>query len=173
MYDAVAGRLGYAGFLTPEQQQSDTVRRAAPEEVLLRRVNAPEQIPYDYYNVDERLGPDQRLPDSDLLKAIGAYASDFFSAATLDGGRHDYRSLDETALLAVGILLEEASRELLGKTGDMALVEREGLESGREESKMAKHQIIGSVKPPPSPEYVSDESDIDGEENESPKKKRK
>lgn len=33
--------------------------------------------------------------------------------------------MDETALIAMGILLEEAAKESLGETGDMALVEGE------------------------------------------------
>lgn len=35
----------------------------------------------------------------------------------------DERSLDETALLAFGILLEEAARESLGKNGDLVFTE--------------------------------------------------
>lgn len=34
-------------------------------------------------------------------------------------------SLDETALLAFGILMEEASREILGSTGDLVITEGE------------------------------------------------
>lgn len=34
-----------------------------------------------------------------------------------------FRSMDDTALLAVGILLEEAADEVLGETGDMVFVE--------------------------------------------------
>ena len=66
--------------------------------------------------------------------------------ATTNKGQHDFRSLDETALLAMGILLEEAVREMLGETGDMALVEPEGLEQGLPESKITKHQIEGRVE---------------------------
>lgn len=40
------------------------------------------------------------------------------------GGRSvDERSMDETALLAFGILLEEASREVLGQRGDLVFTE--------------------------------------------------
>ncbi|KAK4179310.1 hypothetical protein QBC36DRAFT_343849 [Triangularia setosa] len=38
----------------------------------------------------------------------------------------DLQSLDETALLAFGVLLEEASREVLGKRGDLVFTEAEG-----------------------------------------------
>ena len=37
----------------------------------------------------------------------------------------DFESLDETALLAVGILMEEMAGDVLGETGDMAFVEGE------------------------------------------------
>ncbi|KAM7213878.1 hypothetical protein V8F06_010756 [Rhypophila decipiens] len=40
----------------------------------------------------------------------------------------DERSMDETALLAFAILLEEAGRSSLGKTGDLVFVETEGEE---------------------------------------------
>ena len=67
----------------------------------------------------------RRLPDSDLLKAIHTYASDYYSRATADGGRGDFHSMDETALLAMAILLEESAKESLGDTGDLAFVEGE------------------------------------------------
>ncbi|KAJ9195639.1 hypothetical protein DTO164E3_6715 [Paecilomyces variotii] len=43
------------------------------------------------------------------------------------GGRSqdDYQSMDETALIAMGILLEEMAQEYLGETGDLILVEEE------------------------------------------------
>ncbi|KAL9068932.1 MAG: hypothetical protein Q9157_006347 [Trypethelium eluteriae] len=110
----------------------------APEDILFRANDAP--IRYeedDLYFQNEKLGPAQRLPDSDLLKAIHAYASDYYFCNTVDevikiyGGRKekikgrgvDFVSMDETALLTMGILMEEAARERLGKTGDLALVE--------------------------------------------------
>lgn len=66
------------------------------------------------------------LPESDLLKAIHGYASAFYNAR--DGGRSggggpDERSMDETALIAFGILLEEAGREVLGRRGDLVFTE--------------------------------------------------
>lgn len=57
-----------------------------------------------------------------MLKAIHAYASDFYASATGDRGKNDWRSLDETALLALGILLEEAASEGVGENGDLAFV---------------------------------------------------
>ena len=172
VYDAVAGHVGLLGLLKPEELGSSRVELSAPEEVLLRRIGAPDIIPYDYYNADERLYNVRELPDSDLLTAIHAYTSDFYKAATPDSGLYDFRSLDETALLAVGVLLEEAALEALGKTGDMALTEPEGLQEGASESKMTKYQIIGKVKPGDSPQHASGHEDED-EEDKKPHKRRK
>ena len=94
--------------------------------MLFRRKGAP--IRYeedDFYWADRDLTKEQRLPESDLLKAIHAYASDFYGRAVKWRGKVDFESLDETALLAVGILMEEMAREVLGETGDLAFVEGE------------------------------------------------
>ena len=159
VYDAVAGRVGLNGFLTPEQLQSSSVIPYAAHEVLQRSINAPDQDFESLYSADGRLKPTQKLPDSDLVKAAHSYASDFYNMAIENRGQHDFRSLDETALLAFGILLEEASREMLGVTGDMALIEPEGLEHGLPESKITKYQVQGRVNPRPTPETGSDASD--------------
>ena len=79
----------------------------------------------DSYFASDQLGSAQRLPDSDLLKHIHAYASDFYRSATTSRGKRDWRSMDETALIALGILIEETAAEQLGGTGDLALVEGE------------------------------------------------
>lgn len=79
----------------------------------------------DFYFANEGLPPDRPLPDSDLLKAMHTYSSDFYRHATMDRGRTSWRSMDETALIALGILLEETAKEALGETGDMVFVEGE------------------------------------------------
>ena len=130
VYDAVAGRAGYEGFLSSPypSKHRDTPSTSniavPPEEVLFRRKGAPTRYEEDdVYFQDRHLRSDQQLPDSDLLKALHAYASDFYASETDDGGKIDWKSLDETALLALGILVEEAAREALGSSGDLALVE--------------------------------------------------
>jgi len=101
----------------------------APEEVLFRRKGAPKRYAEnDIYWADRSLTDDQRLPDSDLLKAIHTYASDFYQRATKNKGAIDFESLDETALLCFGILLEETARHVLGDTGDLAFVEGEEID---------------------------------------------
>lgn len=108
--------------------------RLAPEEVLFKRKYAPTRYAeYDIYWANEDL-PDGglgHLPDGNLLKSIHGYASRFYEATAarpetrcVVGGRTiDERSMDETALLAFGILLEEASRDALGKRGDLIFTE--------------------------------------------------
>ena len=169
LYDAVAGKVGINGFLTREQLESSRYIPQAPEEVLLRGINAPQRMSDNFYNAEEKLRVGDRLPESDLLKAIHSYTSDFYSLVTRDRGKYDFKSLDESALIAMGILMEEATREALGENGDMVLVEPEGLKDGLE-TKLTKHQIKGKVQPPPTPQYASEESE---EDEESPKKKRK
>lgn len=106
----------------------------APEEVLFSRKNAPQRYAEkDIYFASENLPDGGRdvLPDSDTVKAVHEYASHFYEALgqRLDRtGRGrithvDERSMDETALLAFGILLEEAARESLGKDGDLVFTE--------------------------------------------------
>lgn len=107
----------------------------APEEVLFSRTNAPQRYAEkDIYLAHEDLpagGVRGVLPDSDLVKALHGYASHFYEAMGQRHGRDgrentacvNERSMDETALLAVGILLEEAARESLGRNGDLVFTE--------------------------------------------------
>lgn len=155
VYDAVAGRVGFNGFLSRSQLEIGATA-LKPEEVMLRRVGAPSGVKDEYYNGDALLKPDQRLPDAEVVKAVHQYASDYY-AAHADRVNHNYRSFDETAMLALAMLMEEATVGSLGENGDMVLIEPEGLEDGLPESAMAKHQVRGRVKPPPTPDPPSSE----------------
>lgn len=130
LYDAVAGRVGYEGFLTEQQPSryrdtaSSTHVALPPEEILFRRKGAPVRFAEDdIYAADRQLQPHQKLPDSDLLKTVHAYIPDRYGKDSRDSSDIESRSLDETALLAIGILLEEAATHALGRTGDLAFVE--------------------------------------------------
>lgn len=172
LYDAVAGKLGPRGFLSNEELGSSSHLPSGPETYLLRRTNIPsDMLDRSYASVADAISSG-KLPDSETLKAVHAYASDFyFSTTGKEKCKIDTRSLDETALIAVGILLEEAVREALGENGDMAFVEPEGLENGLGESKMTKHQIQGRVK---SSTVISPHSDEDSVvEDASPAKRLK
>lgn len=108
--------------------------RLAPEEVLFQRKGAPQRYQEkDVYFAHEDLPAEGRgiLPDSDTLTATHNYVSQFFEVAG-----HGYRvlgqernprpaerSMDETALLAFGMLFEEASRDALGRNGDLVFTE--------------------------------------------------
>lgn len=188
VYDAVAGRVGLNGFLKPSQLQSASSSsnfstQLRPEEVLLRRVNAPDKIPYDYYDADHKLDPvAQKLPDSELLKDIHGYVSEYYEATTIDkdasGVRHDdgtdFKSFDETAILAMGILLEEACKEALGENGDMVFSEPVSYGMGLPRSSMSRHQVIGRVVPDVVEEYrESESSDEDNEQEQEEARPRK
>lgn len=138
------GRVSSTGFIPPTPRVSayrDTPSSSTvavpPEEVLFRRKGAPTRYEEDdIYWADRHLTEDQRLPESDLLKAIHSYASDFYGRAVKGKGMVDFESLDETALLAVGVLMEEMAGDVLGETGDLAFVEGEddGVEKAEEEA---------------------------------------
>ena len=76
----------------------------------------------------------------------------------------------------MGVLLEEASQELLGATGDMVLVEPENLGDGLTETDATKYRIIGKVRPIPIKDTDestnSDHSNSDMDEDERRVRKR-
>jgi len=149
VFDAVAGRVTLNGALGDSEDAITRSRRRlsvtssryssrnpklAPEEALFKRKNAPARYAeYDIYWANEDLpdGGHRHLPDSDLLRSVHGYASRFYEAAAARLGPRsvvgtrviDERSMDETALLAFGILLEEAGRDTLGKRGDVVFTE--------------------------------------------------
>lgn len=106
----------------------------APEEVLFSRKRAPQRYAEkDIYFANDSLPDAGRniLPESDMVKAVHGYASHFYEALGRrcageprgDIGRVNERSMDETAILAFGILLEEAAQYSLGKDGDFVFTE--------------------------------------------------
>ena len=133
----------------------------APDEVLFRRKDAPERyFEYDIYHAHERDLPHEGqgiLPESDLLKAIHGYTSKFYDAKDHDSSAMgnwnvNERSMDETALLALGILLEEAGKEVLGRRGDLVFTEgaedAQGSSGGgevvaRDDFRIVGHQDVG------------------------------
>lgn len=126
-----------------------------PQEALFRQTEAPALFAeYDLYNAHTRLLPNGDagcvLPSSDLLTGIHAYASTFYEALSTPTGNTTAQrrrgrkrahfvgqrninegSLDETALLAFGVLLEEAGRELLGRRGEMVFTEGQEVATSR------------------------------------------
>ncbi|KAK2615751.1 hypothetical protein N8I77_002483 [Diaporthe amygdali] len=150
LYDAVAGRVSLkfskddatgGSHKTASRQHHLGDPVLTPEEVLFSRKRAPQRYAEkDIYFANESLPDGGRniLPDSDMVKAVHGYASHFYEALGHRRageprgyiGRVNERSMDETAILAFGILLEEAACESLGKEGD--LVFTEGVEDGED-----------------------------------------
>lgn len=126
-----------------------------PEAVLFRRKNAPARFAEnDLYFANEQR-PGIELPDSDLLKALHCYASDFYSRNTADAGIGDWKSLDETALIALGVLIEEVS--CLSRTGDMVFTEGEQVTISASSPNISQGTSRGRA----SKKRRVDESDID------------
>lgn len=127
-----AGRISVGGFIPKQSAVSSTRDTASsstvalpPESVLFRTKYAPTRYAEsDIYFLNEKNSVTD-LPESDLLKALHCYTSDFYACATSDGGLDDWQSLDETALIALGVLMEEAALNTLGETGDLVFTEGE------------------------------------------------
>jgi hypothetical protein len=95
------------------------------ELVVLAEPKVPPEIAEDVMVYEEWLRnlPSQlSLPDSDLLRAIHAYVSDFQSVLQR---LPEYTRMDGTALLCLGVLLEEMVAEAVGETGHLAFLESE------------------------------------------------
>lgn len=142
VYDAVAGRACHRGLIckppliaSSRDTASSSTVPVPPEEVLFRGRGAPQRYEEsDFYWASEKLPLQgaEILPESDLLKAVHTYASVFYGRR---GGKADFLSLDETALMAVGVLLEEWVDRLLGKGGEGVFVE-----GGEEEEEEAVNE---------------------------------
>ena len=150
--------MGKRGQGVQKHTKGDSIR---PDEALFRRKGAPGRfLEHDIYFSHQRdLPRDGRgvLPDSDLLKAVHAYSSRFYGAQRKiqgDYGDTDERSMDETALLAFGILLEEAGREALGRRGDLVFTEAGALDGQEAAGSSSPREVtvgqqeIGSQKIP-------------------------
>ncbi|ROV87209.1 hypothetical protein VMCG_10828 [Cytospora schulzeri] len=165
VYDAVAGRVSLK--FSKDTATSGSRKTLAgqhhhlgdpvltPEEALFSRKRAPQRYAErDIYFAHDELPDGGRdvLPDSDMLKSVHGYASRFYDALgqrhggrTRGDTRHvDERSMDETALLAFGILLEEAAREALGKDGDLVFTEGVVEDDGEtRDARRAPHAPVG------------------------------
>lgn len=143
--DIFVGRVNTRGS-TLRAHLNNNLKPLTPQQVLFARTGAPTIYAEktDEYNY-AKSAPPGSIPDGDLLKALHTYASDFYARmpdprfkdrrrrgdgeesfeamkARLKGCR-DFRSMDETALIAMGVLMEEMIKESLGETGDLAFVE--------------------------------------------------
>lgn len=181
--DIFVGRVNTRGS-TLRAHLNNNLKPLTAQQVLFARTGAPtiyaEKI--DEYNYAKRAPPGS-IPDGDLLKALHTYASDFYARmpdprvrdrrrkgdgeesfeamkARLKGCR-DFRSMDETALTAMGVLMEEMIKESLGETGDLAFAE-EG-EISRKIRKRRKVEPAAIVIPDDVDAEADDEEDEERE----------
>ncbi|CAK7564453.1 MAG: hypothetical protein SEPTF4163_002345 [Sporothrix epigloea] len=174
VYDAVAGRIRLRQPRPPKwpgQPVKYRNTRLAPEEVLFRGAKAPARFEEtDLYHAHADLADDV-LPPSDLVKAIHHFAGHYYEALARRQGvlgdpvveaeraqrssaqenqkperLVDERSMDETALLAFGILLEEAAREMLGAKGALVLTEPADEDEDEDEEDGEGDEAGGEVK---------------------------
>jgi hypothetical protein len=98
-------------------------------------IDAEKQASQNYLQWLSMLPDGLELPDSDILKALHTYASDFYGSladaeakGVQAGVRHgtaelDFQNMDSSALIALGVLVEELTAKELGSDGDLALLE--------------------------------------------------
>jgi hypothetical protein len=153
-------------------KHSTRITSLAPEEVLFQRKDAPARYAEeDIYMAHERDLPDggrDVLPDSDLLKAVHSYTSHYYEALGRNAPEHyvgrrniNQQSMDETALLAFGILLEEAGREVLGKHGD--LVFTEGVEASDDGGEEDNEHVDSEEEEEEDDDDADEDDDNDGD----------
>jgi len=77
----------------------------------------------DYYHAHASTTAQRLLPDGALLTALHAYMSKLYNQTAGPEDEKTWKCMDETALIAFGVLVEETAKELLGETGDLAFTE--------------------------------------------------
>lgn len=123
------GRVTQAGLVGRVKDFKGSAQSLRPDEVLFKQLNAPVRYEEsDDYCAHARLPKGQHLPSSDLLSTLHAYISMKYCREAQTGSQRPWKCMDETALIAFGILIEETVREVLGDSGDLALTEAACLE---------------------------------------------
>ncbi|KAK5987168.1 hypothetical protein PT974_11286 [Cladobotryum mycophilum] len=126
----------------PERYEEHDIYRAHERDLLLS---------YPSATTTAAAGAGLVLPESELLQAVHSYSSQFYGALNRDAQQRlprvgggggvavrrrrnvDECSMDETALLAFGILLEEAAREVLGRRGHLVFTEPAADDDGQQQ----------------------------------------
>ena len=118
------GRVTRAGLIGNVKAAKSSKKPLRPDEVLFKRKNAPVRYEEDdYYPAHRRLPPGQELPSGDLAAALHANISRLYAKTERPGMHRTRKPMDETALIALSILMEETARGVLGETGDLAFTE--------------------------------------------------
>ncbi|KAK6334630.1 hypothetical protein TWF718_010086 [Orbilia javanica] len=95
---------------------------ASADEIIFHNpLNPHFKLPDSVRDILEDETVTRDLPDSDLLKSVHRYAAEYFEAKGWD--KVMGRSMDESALLAIGLILEEYCREMVGENGGMVFAE--------------------------------------------------
>lgn len=165
------GRVTQAGLIGNIRDVKSSRQPLRPDEVLFKQANAPVRYEEtDYYNAHARLPADKQLPSGELLTAIHAYVSKLYSRTTQGDAQPAWKCMDETALIAFGILMEETAREILGETGDFAFVEAADEEEEKILGPAYEEKKTDLESPEPremSPRAMSVEPDEDPESDDS------
>lgn len=130
VYDALEDRIKkhhatgflYSDAADPIDERPKSRFAAPPDHALAARLNiSVDDVPFP----DTRDALDGKtLPKTDVLNAIHGYTSNLFHArAPTEEGRENglMRCMDGSALLALGMFLEELADDLVGKQGHMML----------------------------------------------------
>ncbi|KAB2101115.1 hypothetical protein AA0113_g3650 [Alternaria arborescens] len=125
VYDAVHRKVARTGLIAHIRDPKASRKPLRPDEVLFKRKNAPMRYEEDdYYPAHSKLPANQKLPSGDLADVLRTYVSTLW--ARTKGPRmmqRTWRGMDESALIALSILMEETARGALGETGDLAFTE--------------------------------------------------
>ncbi|KAI8935968.1 hypothetical protein NX059_007472 [Plenodomus lindquistii] len=159
VYDAVAGGVARDGLIENSTGSKDSKQPLRPDEVLFKQAKAP--IRYeetDYYHAHATSAVQQQLPNGDLLMSIQSYVSKLYSRTARPGHDNTWKCMDETSLIACGILLEETARELLGSTGDLAFTEATNMEGDKAANVGAVSAMQGTPSDHPTDSAHSESS---------------
>lgn len=123
----ISGRVNRQRFLSRSntsrwRRNVSSTRAVRPSNAILSRLEGDEDLE-DW--IDEETLDDIPLPESDIIEAVQSYTGHFYANTTDSRRTEHFSSMNGSALIAMGVLLEELGNELLGETGDMVLVERE------------------------------------------------
>jgi hypothetical protein len=148
----VEGDVTQAGRIGNVKDPKASKQPLRPDEVLFRGRNAPVRYEEsDYYFAHELLPAGQQPPSGDLLSALHSYVSKLYSRIRGPEMEKAFRCMDATALIAFGLLMEEAAREKLGESGDLAFTEadeeeKRALAGGDEAGKGDERAQVSSTK---------------------------
>lgn len=123
----ISGRVNRQRFISRSNKSRwrrnvSSTRSVRSSKYILSRLEGDEGLE-DW--IDEESPYDVPLPESDILEAVQSHAGHFYAKTTDSRRTEPFYSMNGSALIAMGVFLEELGNELLGETGGMVLVVRE------------------------------------------------